>query len=177
MFSSINPCHSLVLIKFWLYFCHDILIKLCWYSEGYQYLHWKLNVFSVYILYIYSIYSIYCRCEKRNGYIYCTVWKIRFTRFLLFLLCLLDKKNAMHLLVFCIFSLITFLFSSWRKKHFIDHQTAFSFFFFFIQLFSYLLLYNEIFLVNSFLNKSQGRGIPQRFFDKCSRMFICILLK
>ena len=130
-------------------------------------------------MYIYSIYSIYCRCEKRNGYIYCTVWKIRFTRFLLFLLCLLDKQNALHLLVFCIFFLITFLeyWRTWRKKHFIDHQTAFFLFVIFMQLFSYLLLRKEIFLVNSFLNKSQGRGIPQRFLDKCNHMFICISLK
>ena len=55
-------------------------------------------------------------------------WKNkRFIRFWLFLLCLLDKQNTLHLLVFSIFFLITLLeyLRTWSKKHFTEHQTAF----------------------------------------------------
>ena len=56
------------------------------------------------------------------------------------------------------------------QKYFTDHMTANT-----IQLF--VVIKGNSFWSILFMNKSSQRGIPQRLPEKCSQLFICIVLK
>ena len=60
--------------------------------------------------------------------------------------------------------------NSEQKKYFTDHMTANT-----IQLF--VVIKGNSFWSILFMNKSSQRGIPQRLPEKCSQLFICIVLK
>ena len=85
------------------------------------------------------------------------------------LLHLLEKQNALHLLVFSIFFFSTPFSEYWRIRSKTFLQTIRQ-----LLQFSYLCNFSLSILL---LNKLLRRGIPKELLDKCSDLLICILVK